>query len=54
MNEIAFFLTHFQGFDDIVWLFEKAFLLLHSQSGNGVLQKFFRSPVVAAYRLRDF
>jgi hypothetical protein len=38
MNEIAFFLTHFQGFDDIVWLFEKAFLLLHSQSGNGVLQ----------------
>jgi hypothetical protein len=47
MNEIAFFLTLFQSFDDFVWLFEKAFLLLHSQSGNGVLQKFFKSPVVA-------
>jgi hypothetical protein len=53
MNEIAFFLTLFQSFDDFVWLFEKAFLLLHSQSGNGVMQKFFRSPVVARYRGSD-
>jgi hypothetical protein len=26
---------------------------LHSQSGNGVMQKFFRSPVVARYRGSD-
>jgi hypothetical protein len=48
MNEIAFFLAIFHGFDDFVLLFEKAFPLsvLPFRKCECGVAKFFKSPVV--------